>query len=366
MKKRICFYSGAMNVGGIGRTINVISNELIKNGHKVDLVLSKAEGDFIAFVPEMVKIHSANRTNKGSLFFLIRYILKYNPDVVISYRPGQNIINLLAKIISRTETKTVIFFQTHISNEHEYNSSFKIWFHKPLLKLLQKNADYIVAVSEGVAVDISNYFSISNQNIIIINNPVDIENSRKQLEKKKEFHWYKKIENENYFISVGRLVKQKDYPTLIKAFRKYRDKKHGKLVILGEGDDRVYLENLIIELDLVDDVLLPGYIDNPFPYVANASLFIMSSLWEGFGNVLIEALAVGTPVLSTNCPSGPSEIINHNDYGILVEPDNVDRLAEEMIKFNPNNYDSKKLKNRAEEYSSYNITRIYEEKLNLR
>ncbi|NJK27869.1 MAG: glycosyltransferase, partial [Coleofasciculaceae cyanobacterium SM2_3_26] len=130
---------------------------------------------------------------------------------------------------------------------------------------------------------------------------------------------------------IGRLVDQKDFATLIRAFSIVKKVRKSRLVILGTGPNKPRLEALIEELDLRDDVDLPGFVENPFKYMARASVFVMSSAWEGFGNVLVEAMAVGTPVVSTDCRSGPSEILDNGKYGALVPVGDAEAMARAIL-----------------------------------
>jgi glycosyltransferase involved in cell wall biosynthesis len=135
-------------------------------------------------------------------------------------------------------------------------------------------------------------------------------------------------------IAVGRLQIQKDYPTLLRAFAQVRQKRPVRLLILGEGKERPMLEELIKTLGVEEDVSLPGFVMNPFAYMARASLFVLSSRWEGLPTVLIEAMCCGTPVVSTDCPSGPREILREGQYGQLVpvgEPTALARAIETTL-----------------------------------
>src|SRR5262249_41735385 len=122
-------------------------------------------------------------------------------------------------------------------------------------------------------------------------------------------------------LGIGRLHAQKDFPTLLKAFARVRAKQHARLVILGEAKEAEYrtaLTTLAAQLSIADDVRFPGFVDNPFAYLARAAVFVLSSAWESFGNVVAEALACGCPVVSTDCPSGPTKILEKGKYGPLV------------------------------------------------
>jgi len=129
-------------------------------------------------------------------------------------------------------------------------------------------------------------------------------------------------------LSIGRLTKAKNYSTLIEAFAKVRQQRDVRLAILGNGEERPSLEGLVRRLGLENDVWLPGFVDPPYPYLARASVFVQSSIWEGFPTVIVEALAFGVPVVSTDCPSGPREILENGRFGELVPVGDVEALAD--------------------------------------
>ena len=133
-------------------------------------------------------------------------------------------------------------------------------------------------------------------------------------------------------LGVGRLEQQKDFPTLIHAFAKVRQMQTAKLVILGSGREEKKLLSLVDELKLNEDVAMLGFVDNPYAYMAKSAVFVLSSAWEGFGNVIVEAMAVGTPVVSTNCPNGPEEILDNGKYGELVSVGDSQAMAEAILR----------------------------------
>jgi glycosyltransferase involved in cell wall biosynthesis len=152
-------------------------------------------------------------------------------------------------------------------------------------------------------------------------------------------------------LSIGTLKSAKDYPTLIRSLKILRESVDARLLILGEGRERPVLENLIFELDLCEVVKLAGYRADPFPFLREADLFVLSSAWEGLGNVITEALSCGTPVVSTNCQSGPAEILDSGRFGTLVPVGDVEALATAIASVLGHPYDSARLKQRACEFS---------------
>jgi glycosyltransferase involved in cell wall biosynthesis len=211
-------------------------------------------------------------------------------------------------------------------------------------------ADAIVAVSTGVAEDFYQETQLPLQAIKVIYNPVV---TPELLQKKQEalnHPWFKKNQPP-VLLAVGRLCEQKDFTTLINAFAIIRKKSECRLIILGEGEQRKQLETLVDHLQLNDDIQMPGFVKNPYAYMVQADIFVLSSAWEGLVTVLIEALACGTPVVSTDCPSGSSEILEAGKYGRLVPVGDTQALAEAVITTMEENVDPNRLIARANDFT---------------
>ena len=194
------------------------------------------------------------------------------------------------------------------------------------IRRLYPGIDRIIAVSEGVAEDTATIARIPRQSIGVIRNPV-ITPELPRLAAQPCGHPWCGTGDPPLILGAGRFQRQKDFPTLIRAFALVRRDRPCRLMILGEGGGRGRLEALSAELGVTPDVALPGFQPNPFPYLARASLFVLSSAWEGSPNVLTEAMALGTPVVSTNCPSGPLELLDGGRFGPLVPVGDVEALA---------------------------------------
>jgi len=227
--------------------------------------------------------------------------------------------------------------------------------------MLYSRAKAIVAVSHGVADDFKKTFKFSESNLYVVYNPVDISNIREKAKDVAEHHWFKK-KGTSIIIGVGRLTFQKNFSTLIRAFALLRQRlridtvgiqsrKDVKLIILGEGEKRKELEKLIKDLGLQKDVDMPGFVDNPYAYLAQADVFVLSSKFEGFGNVLVESMACGIPIVSTDCPSSPAEILENGKYGKLVPVDDVEALAKAIVETLDNPISQEILKERASHFS---------------
>lgn len=225
-----------------------------------------------------------------------------------------------------------------------------------------KRASNIIVPSEGIKRDLIEHFGASKFKIKVIYNGIDIDSVRdsakETIQLKKDCPW---------ILTSCRLSPQKDFPTLLKAFRKVRDQMKVKLIVLGEGPIREQISIWSKELKIGDDLLLLGFQKNPFKYIARADVFVLSSFFEGFGNVIVEAMATGVPVISTDCPSGPGEIIEHGVNGLLVPVQDHNKMAENIL----NVLGSRELRQglsqagimRAEEFSAKKMAQNYEEYL---
>ena len=306
---------------------------LVNRGYRVDLVLGKKQGEYLEQVPAKVNLIDL-RVKKLllSLNLVGAYLKKQKPAVLISANERVNIVALLAKKIYRSKTKLII--SVHVNNTEQMARQGASIYRKIIIRLARwtyKWADSVVAVSEGVAADVAALFSVPPEKIHVIYNPIINSNLGDKINEPVEHPWFKQ-EKCPVVIGVGRLNRQKDFLTLIKSLREIKKViADTKLIILGEGQQRRELENEIKMLRLEKDVYMPGFVENPYSYLKNSSVFVLSSAWEGFGNVLVEAMATGTPVVSTDCPSGPAEILKNGKYGPLVPVGDANSLAREVV-----------------------------------
>lgn len=321
----IALFIPSLNGGGAERVMLILANTLVEKGYAVDLVLVKAKGAFLKDVSKNVRIVDLDSSRTlFSIIPLVNYLKKEKPKVVMSAMHYVNIILLIAKKISRVKFKLVISEHSTLSYSLS-NSSFTNQVLKKLMHNMYPYADAIIAVSKGVADDLVKVLKLKDKKVNVIYNPVV---TKELLVKRNESINHPWIKNNIPFIlGVGRLTKAKNFHLLINAFAKIEKDINAHLVILGTGELESELKELVYHLGLEEKIHLLGFVENPYSWMKKAELFVLSSSWEGFGNVLVEAMACGTSVISTNCPSGPEEILENGKLGVLVPVNNIEEMA---------------------------------------
>jgi glycosyltransferase involved in cell wall biosynthesis len=314
---------------GVDRVMANLAQGFIDQGLRVDLLLNSMGGKLLGQFPGEVRIINlkAPRLLSG-LPKVIQYLRQARPTVLLSSGHYVNEIALWSKALSGTSTK-VIVSEHNVLSTNARLSPHERW--SPLLaKLFYGWADNIVTVSQGVAQDLRQITRLSPSQVQVIYNPIVTLRLAEEAQTLPNHPWFKPGEPP-VVLGIGRLEPQKDFPTLLRAFAKVRQSQSARLMILGQGRERRKLETLIQDLDLKDDVTLMGFVENPYAYMARASAFVLSSAWEGLPTVLIEAMALGTPVISTNCESGPEEILAGGEYGVLVPVGDSDTIAAALL-----------------------------------
>lgn len=327
-QKRIAIFMPSLFGAGGQRSMLNLAHGMADCGYAVDLVLAQAEGPFLAEVRRSVRVVDLKASRAlTSLPALVRYLQREQPEAMLSVFGYVNIIALWARRLAGVRTRLFVNEQNTVSVEAGNSSRWRGRLTPRLIKHFYPWANGIVVVSEGVRDDLAQLTNIARERITVIYNPSVV---RAEVHEKAQApldHPWFKPDQPPVLLAVGRLQVQKDYPTLIHAFAQVRQTRPVRLLILGEGKERPLLEALIKELGLEQDVSLPGFVMNPYAYMARSALFVLSSRWEGLPTVLIEALCCNTSVVSTDCPSGPREILRGGQYGQLVPVGAIDELA---------------------------------------
>lgn len=328
---RVAFFIGSFGGGGVERITAHLVRNFIKLGINIDLVVDKGGSPHLERLPSEVRVIDLKAPRLSmSLPGLVSYLRKERPFALLAADHYMNEVALLARSIARSPTRLIVAEHNQLSKTTRNSTNLRGRLTPMFVRFLYPWADGIIAVSEGVAKDLARMTSIPLSSIQTIYNPVINSEMLANGKEPVEHPWF--ISQEvPVILGVGKLEQQKDFPNLIRAFAKVRQVKHARLVILGWGPDRPELEALIQKLGLQDDVDLPGYVQNPYAYMARSTVFVLSSAWEGLPTVLIEAMALGIPVVSTNCESGPSEILADGKYGYLTPVGDSEALADSIL-----------------------------------
>jgi glycosyltransferase involved in cell wall biosynthesis len=326
----IALFLPDLSGGGAEKVMANLAEGFARRGLRVDMVLVRAEGVYLSHISPGIRLIDLHARSAYTAFpGLIAYLRREKPDALLSTLDLTNLIATLSGRLARSPRRLVIRIANTVSIQHR--SPVKKRLERLALSLIYPWADEIVAVSDSAAADFSRYTGMPEERIRTIPNPVISPHLMEKAGQPLGHPWFSPGEIP-VVLGVGRLTQQKDFGTLLRAFARLCATRPARLVILGEGEDRSHLERLVIELGLVDDVELPGFIENPYAYLRSAAVFVLSSIWEGLPNSLIEALACGCPVVSTNCPSGPAEILGGGNYGHLVSPGDPESMAEAIGK----------------------------------
>jgi len=330
-KMKLALFLPSLRGGGAERVMVNLARGFVERGLQVDLVLARAEGPYLSQVPKEVRVVDLGAQRVlHSLPGLVRYLREERPQAMLSALNHANIVAIWAKLLARVKTRLVVSERTTLSRSTENASSIRVKFIPFLVKAFYPYADVVVAVSRGVAEDLIARIGLTAEKIKVIYNPVVTPELFTKAEEPLDHPWFRPGEPP-VILGVGRLTKPKDFPTLIRAFALVRKERPARLMILGEGEERPNLEALVRELGLEEDVALPGFVENPYKYMKRAAVFVLSSRWEGLPTVLIEAMALGTPVVATDCPSGPAEILEGGKWGRLVPVGDINALSESIL-----------------------------------
>ena len=334
-------------------------------GREVDIVLCQAKGAFLDEIPagaRMIELEATGGlrarwiiaiSNLQDFFVrlrpvllakktapeitrirsLQRYIVASQPDVILSALPYANLSAIWAKELSGSRVPVIVSERIALLSYCAAPSNSRKWRWRYLPELVRRTyprADRVIAVSDHVANELITTIGLSKDSVVAVPNPVVDGALRARAQQPLAHPWFAQG-GPPVILAAGRLTEQKDFATLIHAFAAVRTDREARLVILGEGRLRDDLEQLVCTLGIQADVYMPGFVENPFQYMARASVLVLSSAYEGLPGVLIQALACGCPVVSTDCPGGSSEILEDGKYGALVSIGKADEMAKAIL-----------------------------------
>ena len=350
-RHRLAFLLRDLGEGGAERSALRLANGLAQGGHSVALLLFKKKGPLLSDVNPEVEVIDL----KGSFFALLTRLRSLQTDFLLPVYTSMRA--LLAKLLLRASFH-VVLSQRNMFTMDRGPVQTRLRFLR--CRLLYPAASACVCISRGVAEEMSALGLMKPEKIRVIYNPVLTDKLLAQMEAPANHPWFD--EKAVVVLGVGRLGNQKNFATLIRAFALLAPRRPElRLLILGDGTQREALEKLVREEGLTGRVSLPGYVSNPYPYMKRAALFVMTSLYEGFGNVVAEALACGCTVVSTDCKSGPAEILDNGKYGYLAKVGDASDVARAMEEALEHPLPREELKRRGAFFSERRAVEGYEQ-----
>jgi len=327
---RLAIFLATSGHSGVDRVMTNLIGEFARRGLAVDLVQIANHGPHMETVPEGVRLVDLGTAHVAPAFLpLVRYLRRERPRALLSDKDKVNRTALWARRFARGETRVVVRLGTTVSVNLASRTAFDRAVQRWSMRRFYRWADAVVVPSEGVANDLAAFASLSREQIRVVPNPIVTPEMARLARPQPDHPWFTQGAPP-VILGVGELSERKDFATLVRAFARLRPRRPCRLVILGEGRRRGELERLAADLGVANDVSLPGFAPNPYPYMARAAAFALTSRWEGLGIVLVEALALGTPVVACDCPSGPREVLADGRHGPLVPVGDDVALAEAL------------------------------------
>lgn len=316
VKNKIAIFVSFSGEGGVERMIAHLCEGFLAAGVAVDLLLIKDRGSALKLVPAEVRQIKLGNHATTCLPSLVTYLKRERPAALLSSKHRANQIAVMARALAGVEMRLLVKIETNLTASLAKQNWLKRLLFTRQLRFFYPHADGVIGVSQGVTDDLRQLINGEPARFHTIYNPVLPKDLAARAREPIAHPWFD--DGVPVIIGAGRLTRQKDFATLLHAFSLVVKECSARLLLLGDGPERGRLEALAAELGISAVVDFHGFIANPFPYIARSDLFVLSSAWEGFGNVLVEAMALGVPVVSTDCPSGPREILNDGALGPLV------------------------------------------------
>jgi glycosyltransferase involved in cell wall biosynthesis len=359
-KGSVCFLSLDMGFGGAEKVIATLSNELVRSGREVTIVTLFEQNDFKHALDPRIRLQTLSIKNfKMSFFSLSHFIYKNRFDNFIANIWPLTVFSFLIRLIS--PRSNLIYVEHCILSEQYKDKNFLFRVLQNFsIRVFYRFAHHIVSVSYGVQDDLIGYGAPSDK-MSVIYNPLmpSLENLQGTLNPK-ILSWMN--DSPINLIAIGQLIKAKNFLNLIKSIDILvnHNKQKLRLIILGDGEERAVMEESIKSYKLEHSIFLPGWVDDPIPYLCLSDLLVLSSDYEGFGLVILEALSVGVNVVSTNCKTGPNEILKDGEFGFLCLVGDASALASSVNVALKNPLPKERLISRAADFLPDKITQQYE------
>ncbi len=354
-------------VGAGAERVSVnLAQEFVVAGHKVDFILAQGEGALLTEARSVSGVHVARSAGARGWHSAIKeYIEQHSPAVLLAMMEGAGVISIQA--CKGHDIPVYVVSHIHFSRHCRHALRWKERWLMPLAaRWYLPRAAGVMGVSNGVSADIRHAAGLESEKVHTIYNPILTEELYRKAAAPVDHPWFVRDRDWLTVVTVGRLTEQKDHDTLLRAIREANRERPVRLFVLGQGERRSELEVLADELGIGEIVEFAGFDPNPYRYIAGADVFALSSQWEGFGNVLVEALAAGIHVVSTDCPSGPREILDNGRFGELVPVGDSNALAAGILRAGKREVDCKALESHLMQFESRRVAHQYLKEMGVR
>lgn len=362
MTAHVALFLPSLDGGGAERVFVGLANDFAARGLRVDLVLGMAQGDYLVEVSQNVKIVDlASARLLRALPKLAGYLRRERPDAILSGLDHANVVAIIARRLSGGASRCVISARSMPSEMYKNAASARTRMLFRFAQAAYGNADCVIANSQAVARDVMLHVGVPPEKLKVIYNPINLDWVEAMSREPLEHEWFK-VGAPPVVLSAGRLSAEKDFGTMIRAFAQVRRRQVCRLAILGDGPERAKLAALAREEGVTEDMIMPGFVANPIAWMRRARVFASSSLTEGFPNVVMQALALGMPIVSTRSIGGTAELLGNGRWGRLVavgEPGPMAQAIEESLDAGP----SPEVRRRAQDFAHGPIASQYLEVL---
>jgi len=361
MSKTISLVITTLLTGGAERSVVNFANGLSQSGYAVEIVLGEKEGELLSDVDEEVEVVEVSSPGIGKIGALslipgiMNYLMTNEPDVVISFMRHVNIATILSHRLSYSDSFLIVSER----NSLDYSKGLKEELVTVTQKILYRSPELVVPNSDSIKKELVNELGLPDESIRTIYNPTIGPEFYNKTKEPVDHPWFNDSDI-NVILGVGSLIHQKGFDVLIESL-KYIDDDSIRLAIIGEGPLRNELEDKAANMDMEKRVSLLGHRSNPYSFMSNADVFVLSSRWEGLPNVVIEALTCGCPVIATNCPGGTNEILSDGEYGLLVPTEDPKAIGEAVEFVMESESEPGELIRRGEQFSMDNSVENIEE-----
>ena len=329
----IALFIPSLDAGGAERVFITLAHQFIQQGHQVDIVLINKQGALLKQCSPEINIidlksfknffgHISNVTSR--IRKLSQYLDQKKPDILLSTLTGSNLVAVIAHKLCLSKSKLVLREACNLNN---IKSTLRLY----LMRKIYPLAEQVICLTDTMKSELIEQVYIIPDKIKVISNPVDLYSIRIKAKEKIPLEW--QLKDIKFVLAIGRLTPQKDFPTLLKAFSlAYQKDKQLRLVILGEGKQRNQLESMTKKLSIQKQVYMPGYEENPYRWLEKTQMFVLTSKWEGYPNVLIEAMAIGVPIITTQYDASIKTIIKPYKQASITPKGDYEKLADIMLK----------------------------------